>query len=132
MWPGTLDLMGWNVDPMGFGVVFARAIPPFAEAHIRPALSRILDQAGISLSDVDRFICHPGGKKVITAFERALALEQGSLDHERAILADYGNMSAPTVLFVLDRITKKALPRRSVLSALGPGFTASCVSLRAA
>ncbi|MGO4706895.1 type III polyketide synthase [Microvirga sp. 2MCAF38] len=131
-WPDTLDIMGWNVDPQGFGVVFARAIPPFAEAHMGPAIEGILASAGLSLSDVDRFICHPGGKKVIVALERALSLDQGSLDHERHVLAEYGNMSAPTVLFVLARAIEAGLPRRSLLSALGPGFTASCVSLKKA
>ncbi|MGO4573970.1 type III polyketide synthase [Microvirga sp. 2TAF3] len=131
-WPNTLDIMGWSVDPQGFGVIFARAIPPFAEAHIGPAVSGILERAGLGMSDVDRFVCHPGGKKVITALERALSLDQGSLDHERAVLSDYGNMSAPTVLFVLERVVQAGLPHRSVISALGPGFTASCVSLKKA
>jgi alkylresorcinol/alkylpyrone synthase len=67
---------------------------------------------------------------VINALEQALSLDQGTLDHERDIIADYGNMSAPTVLFVLQRALAKGLPRRSLLTALGPGFTASCVALR--
>ena len=66
------------------------------------------------------------------AFERALSLEQGSLDHERAVLADYGNMSSPTVLFVLDRIVRAGMPSRTLLTAMGPGFTSSCVSLKRA
>jgi alkylresorcinol/alkylpyrone synthase len=131
-WPDTLDIMGWNVDPQGFGVVFDRAIPPFAEAHIAPAVTGILGRAGLGLADIDRFACHPGGSKVITALERALSLEQGSLDHERAVLADYGNMSAPTALFVLDRLIQAGLPPRTLLTAMGPGFTASCVSLKRA
>jgi alkylresorcinol/alkylpyrone synthase len=131
-WPDTLDIMGWNVDPQGFGVVFDRAIPPFAEAHIAPAVTGILGRAGLGLADIDRFACHPGGSKVITALERALSLEQGSLDHERAVLADYGNMSAPTALFVLDRLIQTGLPPRTLLTAMGPGFTASCVSLKRA
>ena len=61
-----------------------------------------------------------------------LSLEQGSLDHERAVLADYGNMSAPTVLFVLERVLAPGLPARTLLTAMGPGFTASCVALRRA
>jgi alkylresorcinol/alkylpyrone synthase len=81
---------------------------------------------------VDRFICHPGGMKVIEAIESALDLGQGALDHERAVLADHGNMSAPTVMFVLDRARRAGLPKRSVLTALGPGFTASTVTLLAA
>jgi alkylresorcinol/alkylpyrone synthase len=84
----------------------------------------------LAASDIDRFICHPGGAKVITALERALSLDQGTLDHERDVIADYGNMSGPTVLFVLERARAAGLPPRSLLTALGPGFTASCVALR--
>ena len=121
-WPDTLDIMGWRIDPQGFGVIFDRAIPPFAQAHIAPAIAGILARGGLALEDVDRFVCHPGGAKVIAALERALSLEQGSLDHERAVLADYGNMSSPTVLFVLDRILRAGLPSRTLLTAMGPGF----------
>ena len=85
----------------------------------------------LALDDIDRFVCHPGGAKVIAALERALSLDQGTLDHERDVLADYGNMSAPTVLFVLERALRAGpAARASLLTALGPGFTASCVSLR--
>lgn len=132
MWPDTLDIMGWNVDPQGFGVIFDRAIPPFAEERIRPAIAGILDRKGLSLSDVDRFTCHPGGKKVIEALETALSLGQGALDHERSVLADYGNMSAPTALFVLERAIEAGLPDRTLLTAMGPGFTVSCASLQRA
>jgi alkylresorcinol/alkylpyrone synthase len=66
------------------------------------------------------------------AIEGALELGQGALDHEREVLADHGNMSAPTVLYVLDRARRAGLPRRSVVTALGPGFTASAVTLMAA
>jgi alkylresorcinol/alkylpyrone synthase len=131
-WPDTLDIMGWSVDDTGLGVIFDRAIPPFAEANIAPAISHILARANLKLSDIDRFGCHPGGAKVITALERALALEQGSLDHERQVLEEYGNMSAPTALFVLERLLKAGLPPRTLMTAMGPGFTASCVSLKAA
>jgi alkylresorcinol/alkylpyrone synthase len=131
-WPGTLDIMGWRIDPQGFGVIFDRAIPPFAQQHIAPAIAGILARGGLALEDVDRFACHPGGAKVIAALERALSLEQGSLDHERAVLADYGNMSSPTVLFVLDRILRAGLPSRTLLTAMGPGFTSSCLSLKRA
>jgi alkylresorcinol/alkylpyrone synthase len=128
-WPDTLDIMGWNVDDEGLGVIFDRAIPPFAQANVGAAVADILARAGIGMTDVDRFACHPGGAKVISALEIALSLDQGTLDHERAVLAEYGNMSAPTALFVLDRLTRTVLPKRTVMTAMGPGFTASCVSL---
>jgi alkylresorcinol/alkylpyrone synthase len=131
-WADTLDIMGWNVDPLGFGVIFARSIPPFIDENLRPAVAGLLDRLGVDFQDVGRFVCHAGGTKVIAALERAFHLDQGSLDHEREVLADHGNMSAPTVLFVLDRVIRNGLPERSVLSALGPGFTASCVALKRA
>jgi alkylresorcinol/alkylpyrone synthase len=130
LWPDTLDVMGWSVDPEGFGVIFQRTIPDFVRNEMGPAVAEMVARMDFSVEDIDRFICHPGGAKVIVALEHALSLEQGALDHEREVIADYGNMSAPTVLFVLERALAQGLPRRSLLTALGPGFTASCVSLR--
>src|SRR5712671_5129844 len=129
LWPASLDIMGWKVDPSGLGVIFDRAIPPFAEEHVGSAVDGILTRIGVARSSVDRFACHPGGAKVITALETTLGLDQGTLDHERAVLEEYGNMSAPTVMFVLERLAAAELPRRTVLTALGPGFTCSCLSL---
>ena len=130
LWPDTLGIMGWNVDPEGFGVIFQRTIPNFVTENLNPAVTRILEGMGLTMADIDRFICHPGGARVIHALETALALHQGTLDHERQVIADCGNMSAPTVLFVLERARNQGLPPRSLLTALGPGFTASCVTLR--
>lgn len=131
-WPDTINIMGWSVDPSGFGVIFDRAIPPFAQAKMAGAITGILQRGGLEMADIDRFTCHPGGAKVINALERALALGQGALNFERDVLAQYGNMSAPTVLFVLNRVIEAGLPSRTLLTAMGPGFTASCVSLRRA
>ncbi|WP_210496487.1 type III polyketide synthase [Microvirga antarctica] len=128
-WPDTLDIMGWNVDPLGFGVVFAQAIPPFAREHVGPAVAAILGRSGLTIGEIDRFVCHPGGSKVITALESALDLAPGTLDHERAVLETHGNMSAPTVLFVLERVIADGLPSRAVVNAMGPGFSTSLVVL---
>ena len=130
MWPKTLDIMGWSVDPQGLGVIFDRAIPPFAEANMAPAIEAILARSGLSLSNFDRLAFHPGGKKVVAALERAFSLTTGTLDHEREVLAQYSNMSAPTALFVLERVIDAGLPPRTLLTAMGPGFTTSCVSLK--
>jgi alkylresorcinol/alkylpyrone synthase len=130
LWPDTLDIMGWSVDPQGFGVIFQRTIPDFVRDHMGAAIAEIVSRMQLSIDKIDRFICHPGGSKVIAALEHALSLGQGTLDHERDVIADYGNMSAPTVLFVLERARAQGLPPRSLLTALGPGFTASCVALR--
>src|SRR5499427_7216982 len=71
LWPDTLDIMGWSVDPEGFGVIFQRTIPDFVTEHMGPAVNEILSRMQLSIGSVDRFICHPGGSKVIAALERA-------------------------------------------------------------
>jgi alkylresorcinol/alkylpyrone synthase len=128
-WGGTLDIMGWNVDPQGFGVVFDRSIPPFAEGNLAPAVDGILARQGLDRRRIDRFVCHPGGRKVIEAIEGALELQTGVLDHERAVLAKFGNMSAPTALFVLERVLEEGVPSRCLTMALGPGFTLSTLTV---
>ena len=128
-WPETLDIMGWDVDQQGFGVIFDRSIPPFAAQHLRPAIDGMLRRQGLSRDSIGRFICHPGGAKIVEAIEGGLSLKAGSLDHERAILSRFGNMSAPTALFVLESAMAAGLPPRSMLMALGPGFTLSTVTL---
>lgn len=123
MWPDTLNIMGWRVEDPGLAVVFDRAIPPFVEAEFAAAVDGMLADMGRNRTDIDRFCCHPGGVKVIDAIESALELPMGTLDLERDVLGDCGNMSAPTVLFVLQRLIERGLPERVLMTAFGPGFT---------
>ena len=129
-WADTLDIMGWQMEPAGLGVILNRAIPTFARKELREAIEAMLAPQDLQIAEVDRFICHPGGAKVVDAIETGLSLPQGSLSDEREVLRLHGNMSAPTALFVLDRARKEGLPPLSVMTALGPGFTASTVTLR--
>jgi alkylresorcinol/alkylpyrone synthase len=123
MWPDTLNIMGWRVEDPGFAVVFDRAIPPFIEAELAEAVDGMLGDMGVDRGAIDRFCCHPGGVKVIDAIEAAMELPVGTLDLERDVLRDCGNMSAPTVLFVLERLLDRGLPERTLMTAFGPGFT---------
>ncbi|WP_028969959.1 type III polyketide synthase [Sphingomonas sp. URHD0057] len=132
LWPDTLGIMGWRVEDPGLGVLFDRAIPPFIEAELADAVDDMCVQLGIARDDIDRFCCHPGGVKVIDAIEAALRLNQGELNLEREVLKDFGNMSAPTALFVLERLLKQGLPERVLMTAFGPGFTCSGLLLEAA
>jgi alkylresorcinol/alkylpyrone synthase len=129
LWPGTLDVMGWSVDPIGFGVMLSRSLPRFVEERLAAPARRFLKSEG--LNGMTRFICHPGGAKVLAAVEAALELQTGTLIDERRVLRDYGNMSAPTVLFVLEQALKRGFSGNAVLSALGPGFTASFLTIEA-
>lgn len=128
-WPGTIDVMGWRMDDQGFGAIFSRSIPDLAASDLRPAADQFLKRHGRSLADIDSFCFHPGGAKVVTALEDAFDIDEGRLVNERAVLRDFGNMSAPTVLFVLER--ELAAPRsgRRFVSSLGPGFTASFITM---
>lgn len=132
IWPDTLRIMGWDVDDPGLSVVFDRAIPPFIEAELEGAVDEMASQLGVRREDIDRFCCHPGGVKVIDAIESALHLNQGELNLEREVLRDYGNMSAPTVMFVLERLLERGLPDKVMMTAFGPGFTCAGILLEAA
>ena len=125
-WPGTLDIMGWSIDPVGFGVVLSRSLPRFVRERLAAPARRFLKAARI---EAPQFIFHPGGAKVLDAVETALDLQKGTLRDEREVLRGHGNMSAPSVLFVLERALKRGLRGTAVLSALGPGFTASFLAL---
>lgn len=131
LWPDTLRIMGWDVDDPGLSVVFDRAIPPFIEENLAEAVNEMCAKLGIARDEVDRFCCHPGGVKVIDAIETALHLNQGELNLEREVLRDYGNMSAPTVLFVLERLLDRGLPNKVMMTAFGPGFTCAGMLLEA-
>ena len=131
IWPDTLRIMGWDVDDPGLSVVFDRAIPPFVESELADAVDGMCTDLGTSRDEIGRFCCHPGGVKVIDAIESALQLNQGELNLEREVLRDYGNMSAPTVMFVLDRLLAAGLPDKVMMTAFGPGFTCAGLMLEA-
>jgi alkylresorcinol/alkylpyrone synthase len=127
IWPDTLGIMGWEVDDIGLGVIFDQGIPEFATGNLAEAVDETLAAIGLVRGDVDRFVCHPGGAKVVAAIEDALDLPTGMLDAERETLRRYGNMSAPTVLFVLKAVLESSGRGRMMACALGPGFTAAFI-----
>jgi alkylresorcinol/alkylpyrone synthase len=131
LWPDTQRIMGWDVEDPGLAVVFDRAIPPFIERELAPAIEELLRELGLERGDIKRLCCHPGGVRVIDAIETALELPRGELDLERDVLRDFGNMSAPTVLFVLERLLERGLPKRVLMTAFGPGFTCAGLLLEA-
>ena len=127
-WPDTLDVMGWDVGGDGLAVIFSRDIPMIVRKQYGEALARFLDRAGLTLGDIDSFVAHPGGAKVLDALEAVFGLPAGGLTASREVLRRCGNMSAATVLFVLEEVlrgrSKKSSGRRHLMSSLGPGFSA--------
>lgn len=128
-WPGSLDVMGWDVADDGLKVVFSRDIPTLVQRDLRQVVDDFLARRRWTLADVDGFVCHPGGAKVLDALEAAFELAPRSLTHARQVLRDHGNMSAATVLFVLDQALRAGERGRQLLTTLGPGFTAGLLTL---
>lgn len=128
-WPGSLDVMGWEVEEDGLKPIFSQSIPGLVEKEFAPVLAAFLDKNAIALGDIEAFACHPGGAKVLDALEKTIGLPHSGLHESRAILRDYGNMSAVTALFVLKHMRIHEQPRRILMSTLGPGFSAAFLML---
>jgi alkylresorcinol/alkylpyrone synthase len=125
MWRGTEYMMGWSIEDDGFGVVLSPDIPKCARDELRPAVDDFLARHDLKLGDLDGIIMHPGGRKVLEAAQTALSMSPEDLRHAWDILAEYGNMSSPTALFVLQRTMAAGAIGRHLLAAFGPGFTVS-------
>lgn len=129
-WPGTEDIMGWEIVEAGFKVQLSRSIPDLVRDRMPENLSAACSSVGLALEDIRHFVTHPGGAKVLDAFEEVLGFEPGGLILSREILRDYGNMSSVTVLFILQRLLESGectAGEYGVISALGPGFSAEHV-----
>ena len=131
-WPDSLDVMGWHVEDDGLGVLFSKDIPSIVRERFGREAAAFLAARGLSFDDLDGTICHPGGAKVVEALEAVLGQAPGSMAEARSVLREYGNMSAATVLFVLERVLSKAPRGRYLMSSLGPGFTAGFLLMQAA
>jgi alkylresorcinol/alkylpyrone synthase len=133
LWPGTLDVMGWDVDDSGLHVVFSRDIPTFVRERLKPALDRFLAERGVPAGGLAHVVAHPGGPRVLGAYAEALGVPPETFRHSAAVLRECGNMSSPTVLFVLERTLASGdigAGDRAVIAALGPGFSSELVLAR--
>ncbi len=125
LWPDTTWVMGWEVMDDGLDVVLSGRLPGFTRDELRPPLEAFLATAELTLADIEGYVVHPGGPKVMEAIEQALGLPADALRHSRSVLRDFGNMSAPTVLFVLERTIAAGARGRHLMMSFGPGFTAT-------
>jgi alkylresorcinol/alkylpyrone synthase len=125
-WPDSLDVMGWNVLNEGLQVVFARAIPSIVSKYAQEDIGGFISKHGLGINDIDYFLFHPGGAKVIDAYKMALGLGPDALIHSETVLRDHGNMSSATILYVLERFLAsdhKKPGAYGLFSSLGPGFS---------
>jgi alkylresorcinol/alkylpyrone synthase len=129
--PGSERVMGWDVTDEGFRIVLSGEVPAMARS-IRPAVDAFLADQGLDLAGIDRFICHPGGPKVLEAFEECLELPEGALAVTWNHLEQVGNLSSASVLMVLgETLVDPPEPGGfGLVIAMGPGFCSELVLLQ--
>ena len=123
--PDSEAAMAWTIGNTGFEMTLSQYVSKIIECNIAGILGSILDRRGGSISDIRHWAVHPGGKSILDRIGASLGLD-GCLEESRDVLRQYGNMSSPTILFVLDEILAKPREksRESVLAmAFGPGLT---------
>jgi alkylresorcinol/alkylpyrone synthase len=133
LFPGTLDLMGFDLKNTGFHIVLSPAIPLVVERRLADELAPLLDGAGVTPRDLDFFVLHPGGTRVLESLAEALAVAPERLAGSRRVLARHGNLSSASVLFVYrDFLDQGPLPEpgaKGLLAAFGPGFACEMLLL---
>ncbi|MCG6923387.1 MAG: type III polyketide synthase [Acidobacteria bacterium] len=130
--PGTTHLMGFELRNQGLQIILDKDLAPFVRREIVPAVEGFLAPRGLTRRDIGRWILHPGGRKVIEVMSERLGLRPEDLAPTEAVLAEHGNMSSVTVLFVLDEILRRHRPAsgtQGLLGAFGPGFAAELALL---
>jgi alpha-pyrone synthase len=130
--PEAASLITWNIRDRGFDMLLSGEVPASVGTVLRSGSERVL--SGASPSEFSLWAVHPGGRTVLDAVEAAFDLEPSALAVSRAVLRDYGNMSSPTVLFVLEAMMRKNPPAgaRGCAMAFGPGLTAETMLFSAA
>lgn len=127
----SLDVMGWEFLNSGFKVLFSSDIPTIIAQNINNDVTSFLEKHNLKISDIRNFIFHPGGKKVLTAYEEALQVDGDFLKNTREVMNDNGNMSSTTVLYVLERFFSEGFENGYGLMVLmGPGFSCEMVLLQ--
>ena len=130
--PDSEDVMGWDVKNTGLYVVFSKSIPAIITNWLGPFVHEFLSEHGLTKDDITHFVAHPGGKKVLEAYEAALGFDQTKTDISRDVLRQNGNMSSPTILYVLEKFmeSEPAAGDYGLMAALGPGFCGELLLLK--
>lgn len=134
LFPDSGHVMGWNVGDYGMEVILAPEIPARIARDLRPVAEALLRPQGLDSRDVKHFVMHPGGARVLDAFEQAFDLRHDELCFSRQVLRTSGNMSAPTALFVLEQALESGTIQPgdyALVGALGPGFSSELILLQA-
>ncbi|MDX1501331.1 MAG: type III polyketide synthase [Thermoanaerobaculia bacterium] len=124
------DAMTWKVRDHGFEMTLSPRVPDLIREHVRPWLEEWLGGHGLSIATVGSWAVHPGGPRILGAFEQATGVARRKLETSYKVLARYGNMSSPTVLFLLERLRRIQAPRPAVAIGFGPGLAIEAALIR--
>lgn len=130
--PDSLDVMGWEIKNEGLFVIFSRDIPHIIEKWLQPNVSTFLENNQMEFHEIEHFIAHPGGKKVLDAYVKSLGIPPEMNAISLDVLKNFGNMSSATILYVLKRFMEQNINEGSygLATALGPGFSSELLLLR--
>ncbi|MGH3094846.1 MAG: type III polyketide synthase [Streptosporangiales bacterium] len=133
LYPDTERVMGWDIGASGFQIVLSPDVPDVVRQYLGEDVRGFLADHGLTPADITAWVCHPGGPKVLEAVQDALELPDGALDLTWQSLAEIGNLSSASVLYVLRdtlRVRRPPPGTPGMLLAMGPGFCAELVLLR--
>lgn len=119
----TEEFMSWHVRDHGFEMSLSSQVPDMVREQLRPWLTSWLSRHDLTIADIGSWAVHPGGPRILQACSESLALKSDALDASHHILKTYGNMSSPTVLFILERLLQTEQPSPCVMLAFGPGLS---------
>ncbi|MCX5010015.1 type III polyketide synthase [Streptomyces sp. NBC_00555] len=133
LYPGTEHLLGWDIGHWGLRMVLGRELPDLVRLHVAEEVETFLAAHDLKPSEVDAWICHPGGPKILDALGEALALPESAFAASHRSLAAVGNLSSASVLHILGGIQSAGPPPPGsvgLMLAFGPGFASELVLLR--
>jgi predicted naringenin-chalcone synthase len=115
--------MSWEIGDNGFVMTLAAEVPALIEKHLPAFIEKWLARSSLSVGDIKSWAVHPGGPRILQAVQDCLKLDNEMLVASRTILAEQGNMSSPTVLFILQSLLAQSDKLPCVMLGFGPGLT---------
>jgi predicted naringenin-chalcone synthase len=122
IFPGTADLMGWEIGDHGFEMHLSPRVPGVLRRHVGPWVESWLAREGLSVERIAGWAVHPGGRDILEGVRRGLGLGAGALWASEGVLRERGNMSSGTVLWVIDRLVREGCRGPIAALAFGPGL----------
>ena len=126
----SAELMAWRIGNHGFEMVLSARVPGVIERELRPFLDNWLGAQGLSVADIATWAIHPGGPRILESCAQATGIGREDYAISQEVLGEFGNMSSPTILFILDRLRRRQAPRPCVALGFGPGLAVEAALFR--